>query len=100
MNGMNGRGTWIAIGILATFLGGSFVFTLGMYFKGQESLAAAVEDRNTRLLALRTSVDNQWITFGGRMDQQFNIMMEIRDRLRALECAQGLPSCAFQKDHK
>lgn len=72
---------------------GNFSFTLGTYVLGQKALDNTVADRNERIKALGTLQDIRWAWTGAKFDRQDEALQDARDRLRTLECAQGLPSC-------
>lgn len=91
---MNGRGLWLAIGVLATFIGASFAFTLTMSFKTDDNLKDAILDRNARIKDLREMQDSRWISLGNALDHMNENVLSLRDRVRALECTQGSPNCA------
>jgi len=87
---MNGKGMTYLMVLLIL---GNFSFTLGTYVLEQQALDQAVADRNERIKALGVLQDIRWAWTGTKFDREDEALQDARDRLRTLECAQGLPSC-------
>ena len=90
---VNGKSLPIILGLMITLICASFGFTLVMYFNGQEALASAVADRNERIKSLAQGQDTRWIDVIKKLDENAFRMQDFGERLRVMECAQGLPTC-------